>query len=127
MRDAREEMSAADIAKRQALFDNMLLGDWEWKTWGDQLVLVSGRDHVVLRGGTAKGDSGMVNGYLPGLDTRSTDGRSIALTADHPLAVLLAGLPELIDVARDIEARDDRPNYLPRLRDALERAGLSCR
>lgn len=127
MRDAREEMTADQIANRQALFDNMLLGDWAWQNWGDQLVLVSGRDHVVLRAGMARGDSGQRNGHLPSLDTRSIDGRSIPLTADHPLAVLLAGLPDLIDVARDIAMRDDRPSYLPRLQDALERAGLSCR
>lgn len=46
------------------------------------------------------------------------------LSPDHPLAILLAAVPDLVAVALDIAARDDRPRYLPELRAALIRAGL---
>jgi hypothetical protein len=91
---------------------------WRWQKFGDRLMLVTdgGGSDVVLS---------LIGPRAAKLATCSPDGLMRALTADHPLARLLEALPDLAGLALEIEARDDRPHYLPRLRAALAKAGLA--
>lgn len=91
---------------------------WRWQQFGDRLMLVTdggGADVVLSIAGKPQ---------APKLATCGPDGVMRPLAPDHPLARLLESVPDLVAIAREIEAQDDRPRYLPRLRDALQKAGL---
>lgn len=87
---------------------------WRWQHFGGKLMLVTdGGGATVVLSGDAKG-----------LLTCSAEGRLERFNSEHPLAIALTALPELVELVRDIAARDDRPHYLPRLRAILDRLGL---
>lgn len=92
---------------------------WRWQKFGDRLMLVTdgGGADVVLSVAPAGGAKGS-------LITCGPDGRMIPIEPDSPLAILLAGIPALVDAARTIRDHNDRPRYLPQLTAALDAAGL---
>lgn len=95
---------------------------WRWQKFGDRVMLVTdgGGADVVLSIREQR-----VSGRMqPALATCSPDGVMVPLTADHPLARLLAGIPAIVEVAQLIRDRNDRPLYHPKLCAALEAAGL---
>lgn len=92
---------------------------WRWQKFGDKLMLVTdgGGTDVVLSVSAGGRDKGA-------LTTCSPDGVMIPLTPDHPLARLLAAVPDLVAIARDCLNLNDRPRQLPLLEAALEKGGL---
>lgn len=56
--------------------------------------------------------------------TCGQDGVMQMVTPESPMGRLLVAMADIVDVARDIHARDDRPTYHPRLTAALAKAGV---
>lgn len=94
---------------------------WRWQKFGDRLMLVTdggGADVVLSIRGAGHGASALA--------TCGRDGVMQPLSPDHPLAVVLAELPAMVDLLRDLRDRNDRPRQLPQIEALLERAGLGA-
>lgn len=117
MTDQRDDVALPSASE----FEDLLSHGWVWAVIGNDIMLVtrSGGSKVVL----ASGHSG--RSIKPALMVRVSAGRLAPLTdGNHPLAKLLAVVPNMVEVLRDILELDDRPRQLPMIRAALIEGGL---